>query len=59
MKRKNIINFFLVLVATTLFILGYYLNNAELSQILSIAGVVILFWAIMRIFKIKRFATED
>lgn len=59
MKRKNITNIFLVLVAAILFLLSYYLNNAELSQILSIVGVVILFWAIMRIFKIKRFATED
>lgn len=59
MKRKNITNIFLVLIAATLFLLGYYLNNAELSQILSIAGVVILFWSIMRIFKIRRFATED
>jgi len=58
MKRKNITNIFLVLGAATLFLLGYYLNN-ELSQILSIAGVVILFWSIMRIFKIRRFATED
>ncbi len=59
MKRKNIINVLLVVITATIFLLGYYLNNPDLTQILYIAGVVIGFWAIMRIFKIKQLATKD
>ncbi len=59
MERKNIINVLLVVITATIFLLGYYLNNPDLTQILYIAGVVIGFWAIMRIFKIKQLATKD
>ena len=59
MKRKNVFNVLLVVITATLFLIGYYLNNRDISQILSIAGVVMGFWAVMRIFKIKPFATKD
>lgn len=58
-KKKTIINVLLVLITITLFLLGYYSKTADLSQILYISGIVIGFWTIMSLFKIKRFATED
>ncbi len=59
MKGKNIINILLVIITATLFLIGYYSNNADYTQVLYIVGVVIGFWAIMRIFKIKQLATKD
>lgn len=59
MKKTNITNILLIILTAILFLAGYYLNNPDFSQISYIAGVVIGFWAIMRIFKIKRLASED
>ena len=59
MKKKNIINAFFLTLAVALILVGYYLNNPDYSQIAYIAAVVIGLLAIMRLFKIKRFATED
>lgn len=59
MKWKNIRNILIVVIIATLFLIGYYSNNPDYTQILYIVCVVIGFWAIMRIFKIKQFATKD
>ena len=59
MKRRHIINILLVIITIILFLLGYFSSNPDYTQILYIVGVVIGFWAIMRIFKIKQLATKN
>jgi len=59
MRKKSIINILLFLIALALVIFGYYINNPDYSQISYVFAVVIGFWAIMRIFKIKQIATKD
>lgn len=59
MKKKSIIDILLFILAIALVFFGYYTNNPDYSQISYLFAVVIGFWAIMRIFKIKQIATKD